>query len=33
LNLPLKPPQSVFNRLAVLNSNLCQSLTPPIQLR
>ena len=28
LNLPLEAPQSVFNRLAVLNSNLCQSVHP-----
>jgi len=29
LNLPLEPAKSIFERLALLNANLCQRIPPP----
>jgi hypothetical protein len=29
LNLPLEPAKSIFQRLALLNANLCQKIPPP----
>jgi hypothetical protein len=33
LNFALEPSQRIFDRLAILNSNLSQSITPPIRLQ